>query len=287
MSTHSILNRLHPQGNNRQPPQNFMLLKKAAPAPTPQWHKALFEDSLLEINSGHRRRRVWTGAFSVALLESVLVALVVIVPLWYPEMLPKAELMTFLTTPPPPPAAPPPPPAASTASKAARMTSNMVNGRLLAPSLIPSKILMIKEAEAPPSGGVIGGVIGGVPGGQPGGVLGGIFNSPSHPVVVLAPGNPAPQRVRISQGVTEGMIISKITPVYPPIARAARVEGVVVLKAVIDRNGNIQNLGVVSGPTLLVSAAIDAVRQWRYRPYLLNGKPVEVETTVQVIFQIQ
>lgn len=163
----------------------------------------------------------------------------------------------------------------------------MVNGRLLAPSLIPSKILMVKEAEAPPSSGVIGGVIGGVPGGQAGGVLGGIFNSPSRPAVVLAPSNPAPQRVRISQGVTEGMIISKITPVYPPIARAARVEGVVVLKAVIDRNGNIQNLGVVSGPTLLVSAAIDAVRQWRYRPYLLNGKPVEVETTVQVIFQIQ
>lgn len=82
------------------------------------------------------------------------------------------------------------------------------------------------------------------------------------------------------------MILSRLDPVYPAIAKAARIEGTVVLRAIISRDGSIQNLQVVSGPPLLAPAAVDAVRQWRYRPYLLNGEPVEVETTVQVIFQI-
>jgi TonB family protein len=82
------------------------------------------------------------------------------------------------------------------------------------------------------------------------------------------------------------MIISKVQPVYPAVARAARIEGVVVLKAVIDKDGNIQDLTVASGSPMLRQAAIDAVSQWHCRPYLLNGQPVEVDTTVDVIFQI-
>jgi periplasmic protein TonB len=95
---------------------------------------------------------------------------------------------------------------------------------------------------------------------------------------------PPPKRVTISQGVTEGMILSKVPPDYPPIARAARIEGVVMLKAIIAKDGTIQNLQVLSGHPMLAPAAVAAVKQWRYRPYLLNGQPVEVETTVQVIF---
>jgi protein TonB len=95
-----------------------------------------------------------------------------------------------------------------------------------------------------------------------------------------------PQRVRISQGVTRGLLIQKIEPQYPPLARAARVQGDVVLSAVIDTNGQITNLQLVSGHPMLVPAATAAVRQWRYKPYLLNGHPVEVETTITVIFSL-
>jgi protein TonB len=95
-----------------------------------------------------------------------------------------------------------------------------------------------------------------------------------------------PQRVRISQGVTRGLLIQKVEPQYPPLARAARVQGDVVLSAVIDTNGQITNLQLVSGHPMLVPAAIAAVKQWRYKPYLLNGQPVEVETTITVIFSL-
>ena len=92
--------------------------------------------------------------------------------------------------------------------------------------------------------------------------------------------------VRISGMVVEGMIVQKTIPVYPPIARAAGVEGTVVLGALIARNGAIQNLHVLSGNAMLQQAAVDAVRSWRYRPYLLSGDPVEVETTINVVFKL-
>jgi len=82
------------------------------------------------------------------------------------------------------------------------------------------------------------------------------------------------------------MLLQKTVPVYPAIAKAARVSGVVVLQATISKTGTIENLKVISGPPMLQGAATDAVRSWRYRPYLLNGDPVEVETTVNVVFTL-
>ena len=97
----------------------------------------------------------------------------------------------------------------------------------------------------------------------------------------------APQTVRrVSGGVMEGMLIRRVLPDYPPMARATHTAGRVELQATISRTGTIENLRVVSGPQLLIQAAIDAVRQWRYRPYLLNGDPVEVETTINVDFRL-
>jgi len=95
-----------------------------------------------------------------------------------------------------------------------------------------------------------------------------------------------PQRVRISQGVVKGLLVHRVEPAYPPLARAARVQGDVVLSAIIDVNGQITNLQLVSGHPMLVPAAIAAVKEWRYKPYLLNGTPVEVETTITVIFTL-
>jgi TonB family protein len=96
-----------------------------------------------------------------------------------------------------------------------------------------------------------------------------------------------PQRVRVAQGVTTGLLIRRVQPVYPPEARLAGVEGTVVLQATISKEGRITDLKVISGPKELTQAAVGAVQQWRYRPYLLMGDPVEVETTVQVNFQLR
>jgi protein TonB len=104
-----------------------------------------------------------------------------------------------------------------------------------------------------------------------------------HPVVREQVRGP----VRISGMVVDGLLIRKTMPVYPPIAKATGMQGTVVLQATIARNGTIANLHVVSGSTMLQQAALDAVRNWLYRPYLLNGEPVEVETTVNVVFKLQ
>jgi len=149
---------------------------------------------------------------------------------------------------------------------------------------------MIKEEEAPPpmpaGGGVVGGVPGGIPGGQLGGVIGSVISSASSLAAVPKFIPATPQRIRISAGVTKGLLIQRIEPTYPPLARSARVQGDVVLSAIIDTNGHITNLQLVSGHPMLVPSAIAAVKQWRYKPYLLNGQPVEVETTITVIFTL-
>ena len=98
--------------------------------------------------------------------------------------------------------------------------------------------------------------------------------------------SPVAERVRVSQGVTQGLIINKVNPVYPDVARTSRVQGQVVLRGVIGKDGSVENLQVISGHPMLTQAALDAVKQWKYRPYILQGRPVEVETQVTVIFQL-
>jgi len=95
-----------------------------------------------------------------------------------------------------------------------------------------------------------------------------------------------PEKVHISAGVAEGFLLKKHPPAYPPIAKAARVSGTVVLDATISKTGAVENLRVLSGHPLLQQAALDAVKTWRYKPYLLNGHPITVETTVNVIFTL-
>jgi len=192
--------------------------------------------------------------------------------------------MTFLVAPPPPP--PPPPPAAAPVKIVKQIQTDIVNGELRTPTKIPQKVQMIKEDEAPPpvmaSSGVVGGVPGGILGGQMGGVIGGIISS--TPVAV--PKVATPQRVRVSQGVSAGLLVRKVNPTYPPLARQARIQGQVVLRAVISKDGSIEGLTLVSGHPMLAPAAIDAVKQWKYKPYLLNGEPVEVDTEVLVNFTL-
>jgi protein TonB len=166
-----------------------------------------------------------------------------------------------------------------------QVQTNIINNQLRTPTKIPEKVQMIKEDEAPPpamSAGVVGGVPGGIPGGQMGGVIGGIISS--TPVAV--PKVATPQRVRVSQGVTQGLLIRKVQPNYPPLARQARIQGSVLLQAEISKDGTIQNLRLISGHPMLAPAAIEAVKQWKYKPYILNGEPVEVETQITVNFTL-
>jgi protein TonB len=244
----------------------------------------MFEDSLIESGGRLRTKRGATTLISFA-LQAVLVGILVLIPLLFTEALPKQQLMTFLVAPPPPPP-PPPPPAAAVVKVVKQIQSDLVNGQLRTPTKIPEKVQMIKEEEAPPpmmaSGGVVGGVPGGVPGGQMGGVIGGIISS--TPVAV--PRVATPQRVRVSQGVSQGLLIRKVQPVYPPLARQARIQGSVILQAEISKEGSIENLRLISGHPMLAPSAIEAVKQWRYKPYFLNGEPVEVETQITVNFSL-
>jgi protein TonB len=250
--------------------------------------KTMFSDSLLEF--GAQRKRRFFATTTSLIVNCLAIVAMLIIPLAFPEALPKAQLLTFLVAPPPPP--PPPPPAAAEVQHVVRQiqTDMLNNGALRTPTKIPQKIQMIKEEEAPPpmpaSGGVVGGVPGGIPGGQMGGVIGSVISATSSLAAVPKFVPATPQRIRISAGVTKGLLIQRIEPPYPQLARAARVQGDVVLSAVIDTNGHITNLQLVSGHPMLVPAAIAAVKQWRYKPYLLNGQPVEVETTITVIFTL-
>jgi protein TonB len=242
----------------------------------------MFEDSLLESSGKLKTKRKWTTFLSF-ILQCLLIGVMILIPLIYTEALPKQQLMTFLVAPPPPPP-PPPPPAAAPVKVVKVVQTDIVNGQLRTPTRIPQKVAIIKEESAPPpmTAGVIGGVPGGVPGGSMGGVIGGIIGS--TPVAV--PKVAAPTRVRVSAGVQAGNLINQVKPSYPAIAKSARIQGAVVLQAEISKQGTIENLRVISGHPMLVQAALDAVKQWRYKPYLLNGEPVPVETTITVNFTL-
>jgi len=159
-----------------------------------------------------------------------------------------------------------------------------IDSGLHAPTKIPKEIKMIKEESAPSAGTGVQGMQG-MGGGSDNGVAGGLFKSlnTNTPVVQRAPPK-ANVPFHVSSGVISGMALSKPDPVYPAIARAAHVQGAVILHAIISKQGTIESLQIISGPPMLANAARDAVQRWRYKPYLLNGEPTEVETSITVNF---
>ncbi len=229
------------------------------------------------------------------LLQCLLIGIAILIPLIYTDTLPRTQLTSFLVAPPPPP--PPPPPPAAAPVKAVRIIPRQFDaGRLMAPKVIPKEIAMIKEDELPPPTaggvGVVGGIPGGVAGGSPGGVIGGIISNipqaaPPPPPPKEAPKPVVVQRIRVGGNVQQAKLVSQPKPVYPPLARQARISGVVRFNAVIGTDGRIQNLTLVQGHPLLVPAAQEAVKQWVYQPTLLNGEPVEVVTQIDVNFTLQ
>jgi periplasmic protein TonB len=244
----------------------------------------MFDDLVVSSANPKKTNKPWTVVLS-AMIQAGLLGILILIPLIYTEALPKAMLTTFLVPPPPPP--PPPPPAAA-APKIVKPVARLIhNGQMMAPTVIPKKVEMIKEEELPPdvgAVGVVGGVPGGVPGGQAGGVLGGIIGGTGS--ALPPPPKATPSRIRVGGNVAAAKLIRQVTPIYPTIAKTAHISGTVVLHAIIAKDGTIQELTYVSGPPLLMRNAMDAVRQWRYNPTLLNGEPVEVDTTISVVFTL-
>jgi periplasmic protein TonB len=242
----------------------------------------MFSDSLLESHCAtgswdHGSHRGWTTLLSFA-LQGFGISLLLLLPLIYTQGLPQLRSLDVLGVPQPLPA----PPVRSLERSAVATQSNLDHGVLIPARDIPREIATIAEEVAPPQVdlneiGVLG---------APGDTRSrGIINSIGNWMATMVPPVPSPTAhpPRVSR-MMEGNLIHRIQPEYPPLAKTARIQGAVVLRALISKDGSIEDLRVLSGHPMLVRAAIDAVSQWRYRPYYLNGEPVEVETQVTVNF---
>jgi len=219
------------------------------------------------------------AAFGSLVFLSVLLLAAIVIPLYQTLPLPKIQTLTTLYL--------QPPVAGSNATKLRAPTPPSTYSPTS--NAIPTPVLKTQEAPPPPvgtTGGVLGGVPGGV-GGVPGGALSEIPKSaPSVPVLAQSP-VPAPvKRMRIASRVAEANLIHDVAPQYPPEAGRARIEGAVVLMAVIGADGTVKDVRVESGLPILTQAAINAVKQWRYKPYMIDGEPVEVASRITINFTL-
>jgi periplasmic protein TonB len=241
----------------------------------------MFAQSMLESTWSQKSRRSWTTLTSFA-VQAATIGFLLMLPVMRTVGLPSARSL-------PTPIAWGPPPAIRMVAHrpiTAVAQSNLSNNMLIAPREIPRAVPMIQDVVAPPDVNFndVGGP-GGPTNGSRYGVPGGIAEWTTRAVLPPAPTPSVPHAVRLSH-MDPGMLIRRVQPQYPEPARIARIQGAVELAAVIGKDGTIENLHVVAGPPLLVRAAIEAVSQWRYRPYILNNEPVEVETHITVNFSL-
>ena len=239
-----------------------------------EWN--LFHDSLVASGTKSRPRNPWAGVGSVTLLSLLLLALVDI-PLFHTDTLPKREPLTTLYVLP-----------AAAASNITSLPVPTSTARNIPTNMrIPSAVPTTQEEPSPPldtAGGLVGGVPGGVVGGISGGLLSEVLRSTgSAPVLATMP---APKRIRVPARMAEANLVYDVAPKYPPEAGQARIEGTVVLLAVIGKDGTVEDVRVERGLPVLAQAAIEAVKQWRYRPYLLNGEPVEINSQITINFTL-
>jgi len=227
-----------------------------------------------------RPRNPWAAMGSLAFMSVLLLTLIAI-PLFHIDPLPKRETLTMLYL---------QPPGAASASSAKFQAPKLASTYMPTSTGITAPVHKTQEAPPPPAGttsGVVGGVSGGMVGGVPGGVINELLSSArSVPVPAKTP-DPAPvKRVRLASRVVEANLIRDIPPQYPAEAGRARIEGTVVLMAVISMDGSVKDVRVESGLPILAQAAIEAVKQWRYKPYLVDGEPVEVDSRITINFTL-
>ena len=236
----------------------------------------MFEDSLVESGGRIRTRSRWfaIGSFFA---QAALLLLLILNPLFHPQALPRQSIERLLVAPPPPRA---PAPVAIRRTAAFTRNAPSLETQLQAPSRSPEH-LSTGPGDAPPA---LPGIVGSDSGF---GIPGSLGIGPPSPLTVTLAQPPAPRRpVAISSGVAAGQLLGPIRPVYPAIAKQARIQGTVILRAAISRQGTIENLMVIDGPPMLRQSALGAVAAARYRPFLLNGEPIEVETTIRVVFSL-
>ncbi len=227
-----------------------------------------------------RPRNPWAAIGSLAFLAVLLLALIVI-PLYLTDPLPKKQTLTMLYL----------PPAAAAGGNHTKFQAPKP-ASTFTPTSTGITVPVHKTQEAAPSlasttGGMLGGVPGGVVGGVPGGVFSQMLNSaPGVPVLAKSPVPTPVKRMRIASRVAEANLIHDVPPQYPPEAGRARIEGTVVLMAVIGTDGCVKDVRVESGLPILAQAAIDAVKQWRYKPYVINGEPVEIDSRITINFNL-
>jgi protein TonB len=228
-----------------------------------------------------------------AVVHTILLTVVVLLPLWFTEALEPAKLLsTMLVAPPQMMSAPPPPAAAQTAAATPPVPRVFtLRGKLLFPKAIPRHAAVISEGDLEPAAGasgVFGGVYGGVPGDLGAGLFGTGAEPPAPPPSIPAePVVEQPHRpLQVGGNVLPPKLIRRVDPIYPNLARQARVQGDVLLSAIINENGYVTELKVISGPPLLYAAALDAVRQWKFQPTYLNNRPWPIAYEITVHFRI-
>jgi len=230
--------------------------------------------SLIVSGQGFRLRNP-RAAFGSLMFQVLLVLALFIIPLFHVDPLPKKENVTAVHL-------QAPIPALARAAKVSAPKPTLT--RAVASTTIPVPVHTRQEAPPPSvdtTSEMSDGIIGGSSDGQPTGTL-----ATTHrvPVATKLPEPTPAKRVRVAAGVAQANLIHDVPPQYPPEAGRERIEGTVVLLAVIATDGTVKDVRVESGPPLLAQAAIDAVKQWRYKPYLLNGVPVEIDSRITVNF---
>jgi protein TonB len=249
-------------------------------------HKEFFAEAMLENSRTRPPRRVADFVVS-GILQVLLLLVLLVVPLYFSEAIDFHQLNATLLTP-PPPAAAPPPPAATARSVAPKRRALLLAGKLMAPTVIPHQVARLSEEPDASDLAVAidpgDGVPGGVRGGQLGGVLGGGLSRtvpPAPTPIDSAPKGP----IRVGGKVKAPRLIFRPDPVYPLLARQAKVSGAVVIDAVIDTQGNVVEMRTVSGQPILALAAMEALRQWKYEPTILGVEAVPVRLLVTITFE--
>jgi periplasmic protein TonB len=251
--------------------------------PSPDHRFAPKLDALLDSDPNRRRASRPLPAMVSLAVHAVLIAAVIIVPLFNTDIPPAAEgaLRAFFAMPavaaPPPPPPPPAPPAGARVAVKAPAVAPPPPDAFTAPIEVPDQLAV----EEPLSLGVEGGVPGGVEGGVPGGVVGGIVGG-------LPQDQPAPPSkvVRVGGQIKAPKLIASDPPVYPDLATRAHLSALVILEVHVGEDGRVKSATVLRGQPLFDEAALEAVRKWRYRPLLLNGVPTEFIATVNLNFRL-
>ena len=246
---------------------------------------------MFELFSGDRRRTPHPNSIPVLLSTAahviVLGVLLAIPMLYVSAELPKVpDMLAFVVSAAPPPPPPPPPAPASTPSKPKVNKPVPTVSPRAAPVEAPREIVEETPVDVGSTEGVLGGVEGGIPGGAVGGIVGGVLSDlpPPPPPPPPPPAPVARDPVRVGGALEAPALIERVEPEYPSLAVRAKVQGVVILEAVVDRLGRVEDVRVLRSIPLLDGAAIAAVRQWRYSPLLLNGKPERFVLTVTLSF---